>query len=66
MPETRSDAVVCFVQGHGAKYSSDCERDSQEAKAAQPASPVTLERVRQRAAAQLALQRVALRTLKQK
>jgi hypothetical protein len=63
MPDNRNDAFS-FVHGHGARYFSDHVEHSPEAPDAEPVSPVTLERVRLRAAAQLALQRVAIRTLR--
>lgn len=70
MPQVRDENFTCFVQGHGAKYASDrAPGDTKQtisviADAA--ASPIALERVRLLAAAQLAFQRVAQRSLKRK
>jgi len=56
MSEIRNDSFVCFVHGHGAKYSS-----TPAEKAAvvhqRPLSTRALEFARERAAAQLAFQR---------
>jgi hypothetical protein len=64
MPEVRNDSIVCFVQGHGVLFNSGRKTIcSAETETQNSVSPLTLESVRQRAAAQLAIQQVASRTL---
>lgn len=56
MSEIRNDNFVCFVHGHGAKYSSMPAEKAVEARQ-RPLSARALEFARARAAAQLAFQR---------
>lgn len=58
MPETRDDSFICFVQGHGAQYSSSPAMQKAE-KAGQLPASWTLAGARTRAAEQLAFQRIA-------
>lgn len=56
MAETRNDEYVCFVHGHGAKYSSmPREKPADARQRTLPARALSL--AREKAAAQLAFQR---------
>jgi hypothetical protein len=56
MSEIRNDNFVCFVHGHGAKYSSVPAAKAAEMRQ-RPLSARALALARERAAAQLAFQR---------
>ncbi|MBX3519434.1 MAG: hypothetical protein KF835_05370 [Xanthobacteraceae bacterium] len=58
MPEIGKDSFTCFVQGHGAQYSSSPTVQKAEKAGHLPAS-WTLADARKRAAEQLAFQRIA-------
>lgn len=65
MPEIRKDEFVCFVQGHGAKYSSlPAEKTAPSHQ--RPLSTRALAFARERAAAQLAFQRASEKQPKEK
>jgi len=73
MPEIRNDGFTCFVHGHGAKYSSNSSNPDSAAASVTtvrakvvPPLASALERAKARAAAQLALQRVAMLRIEKK
>jgi hypothetical protein len=62
MPQLRNDIATCFVHGHGASYSSDSAETAIKSVRAELVTPLAskLESAKTRAAAQLALQRIAI------
>ena len=72
MPQIRNDGFTCFVHGHGAKYSSNSSNPDSAASVTTVRAKVVpplasaLERAKARAAAQLALQRVAMLRIEKK
>lgn len=73
MPAVRNDGFTCFVHGHGAKYSSNSSNSDSAAASVTtvrakivPPLAAALESAKTRAAAQLALQRAAIRQAEKK
>lgn len=64
MPEIRNESFVCFVHGHGAKYSSSEGMKPQDVLQ-RPVCANALKLARERAAAQLAFQRGARKSPEQ-